>query len=118
MTSCHSKRWPTSPERCGEQRSHALGDAVNLAELEETVRDAAAREKAANPPVARSAYGPAAYAAAEEKAEDLIRGYARGLRQSSGASLWDSALSGLEGEGVGLAGQLANVIDQERADQH
>lgn len=92
------------------------GDAVDVGELEQTLQDAAARANQSNSSVTRPAYGPAAYDMAQEKVEDLIRGYARGLRQSGGASLSDSTLTALEAEAVGLAGHLANAVDQERTE--
>jgi hypothetical protein len=90
------------------------GHAVDIAELEQALQDAAARANQSHPSVMRPAYGPAACDMAQEKVEDLIRGYARGLRQSGGASLSDSALTALEAEAIGLAGHLANAVDQER----
>jgi hypothetical protein len=56
--------------------------------------------------------GPAAYARAQEKVEDLMRGYARGLRTGKG-ELLEGALAALEADAVGFAGELAAVVDDE-----
>jgi hypothetical protein len=96
------------------ESAYLRGEAIQLAELEQALQDAAARAKQSNPSGARPAYGPAVYEMAQEKVEDLIRGYARGLRQSGGASLFEGALAALEAEAIGLAGDLATAVDEER----
>ncbi len=88
------------------------GEAVNIEELEQRVHDAAVRTRQANESGMRPLSGPAAYARAQEKVEDLIRGYARGLRAGDG-ELLDGALVALEAEAVGFAGELAAVVDDE-----
>lgn len=96
----------------GPEAAALRGEALDANELEQRVHDAAARTRQANESGMRPLSGPAAYARAQEKVEDLIRGYARGLRMGEG-ELLDGALAALEAEAVGFAGELAAVVDDD-----
>jgi hypothetical protein len=94
-----------------------LGRVTDPGELEQEIANAATRRDAADRENSgatfRPAHGPAAYELASERIEDLLRGYARALRQGAGAPE-EQVLTPLKAEAIDLAGGLVVAAARER----
>lgn len=100
------------------QSAALLGEHAAVDSLEQEIADADARQAAAQErPVGsalRPAYGPAFFESAAEKVEELLRAYARGLRGGNALDLTAGALRALKAEAIGLAGEIAFAVGNER----